>query len=86
MGITFGSIQMVLYGIYRKNKPINDQKLPEHKDDIIMNENQMQVVVIPHQINVVDIETHGEKQVEEKKQEKAEPKEEGIQLQQQKEG
>ncbi|KAK7358681.1 hypothetical protein VNO77_00619 [Canavalia gladiata] len=39
VGITFGTIQMVLYAIYRKNKPVKDQKLPEHKDDIVNDEN-----------------------------------------------
>jgi len=81
VGITFGTIQMVLYAIYRKNKPVNDQKLPEHKDD--NNENQLQVVVIPLQ-NVVDIETTVENK-EEKKQEETKPSE-GNQVQQQKEG
>lgn len=85
VGITFGTIQMVLYAIYRKNKPVNDQKLPEHKDDI--NENQLQVVVIPLQ-NVVHIETtmeNKEEKQEEKKQEETKPSE-GNQVQQQKEG
>lgn len=34
MGVTFGTIQIVLYLIYRKNKPAKDQKLPEQKDDV----------------------------------------------------
>lgn len=35
VGVTFGTIQIVLYLIYRKNKPAKDQKLPEQKDDVI---------------------------------------------------
>ena len=39
MGITFGTIQIVLYFIYRKNKPAKDEKLPEHKDNVTNEEN-----------------------------------------------
>ncbi|KAK7318312.1 hypothetical protein RJT34_03011 [Clitoria ternatea] len=39
VGITFGTMQMVLYAIYRKNKPVKDQKVPEHKDDVVNDEN-----------------------------------------------
>ncbi|MED6158691.1 hypothetical protein PIB30_035141 [Stylosanthes scabra] len=31
VGLTFGTVQMVLYAMYRNNKPLPDQKLPEHK-------------------------------------------------------
>ncbi|GAU45739.1 hypothetical protein TSUD_77640 [Trifolium subterraneum] len=84
VGITFGTIQMVLYAIYRNNKPVNDEKLPEHKEDI--NDNQLQVIVIPTQ-NMVDVELgeNKEEKQQEKKQEQVEPRE-GIELQQQKEG
>ncbi|KAI4336358.1 hypothetical protein L6164_014894 [Bauhinia variegata] len=34
VGLTFGMIQMVLYAMYRKSTPVQDQKLPEHKGDI----------------------------------------------------
>lgn len=75
-------IQMVLYGIYRKNKPVKDEKLPEHKDET----NQLQIVVITHE-NVVDVETgkRKEEKEQEKKQEKTESKE-GAEEQPQKNG
>ncbi|XP_057423282.1 bidirectional sugar transporter SWEET13-like [Lotus japonicus] len=34
VGLTFGIIQIVLYAIYRNNKPVQDEKLPQHKGDI----------------------------------------------------
>ncbi|KAL1364494.1 hypothetical protein HN51_012681 [Arachis hypogaea] len=37
VGVTFGTIQMVLYCIYRKNKPVskdNDEKLPQHNGEV----------------------------------------------------
>ncbi|MED6161166.1 Bidirectional sugar transporter sweet12 [Stylosanthes scabra] len=37
VGLTFGAVQMVLYAMYRKNKPLPDQKLPEHKGADIEN-------------------------------------------------
>jgi solute carrier family 50 protein (sugar transporter) len=89
VGITFGTIQMVLYAIYRNNKPVNDEKLPEHKED--NNDNQLQVIVIPTQ-NMVDVElgdtnnNNKEEKQQEKKQEQVEPREGNIELQQQKEG
>ncbi|RDX75825.1 Bidirectional sugar transporter SWEET15 [Mucuna pruriens] len=39
VGLTFGIIQIGLYAMYRKNKPVKDQKLPEHKGDIENGEN-----------------------------------------------
>lgn len=75
-------IQMVLYGIYRKNKPVNDEKLPEHKDEM----NQLQIVVISHE-NVDNVET-GENKEEKEKKEKHEQagSKEGVEEQPQKEG
>ncbi|OIW19920.1 hypothetical protein TanjilG_30834 [Lupinus angustifolius] len=40
VGLTFGTIQMILYALYRKNKPVKDQKLPEHEGDINNEEKQ----------------------------------------------
>ncbi|KAL2347074.1 hypothetical protein Fmac_001074 [Flemingia macrophylla] len=34
VGLTFGVIQIGLYAMYRNNKPVKDQKLPEHKGEI----------------------------------------------------
>ncbi|KAL2347075.1 hypothetical protein Fmac_001075 [Flemingia macrophylla] len=34
VGLTFGVIQIVLFAMYRKNKPVEDQKLPEHIGEI----------------------------------------------------
>ncbi|KAL1301316.1 bidirectional sugar transporter SWEET12 [Arachis hypogaea] len=31
VGLTFGTVQMVLYAMYRNKKPVQDEKLPEHK-------------------------------------------------------
>ncbi|TKY73685.1 Bidirectional sugar transporter SWEET15 [Spatholobus suberectus] len=39
VGLTFGIIQIGLYAMYRNNKPVKDQKLPEHEGDIDNNEN-----------------------------------------------
>ncbi|QCD78745.1 Bidirectional sugar transporter SWEET10-like [Vigna unguiculata] len=39
VGLTFGVIQIVLYAMYRNNKSVKDEKLPEHKGDIGNNEN-----------------------------------------------
>ncbi|KAJ1411871.1 SWEET sugar transporter [Sesbania bispinosa] len=72
VGITFGTIQMVLYAIYMKSTPVKNQKLPEHNDELNVNTQE----VIPP--SVVDIETGGEKkegmhvQLPEKKQSQTE--------------
>ncbi|XP_027341976.1 bidirectional sugar transporter SWEET14-like [Abrus precatorius] len=67
VGITFGTIQMVLYAIYRKNTPVKDQKQPEN----ITDENVNTTVSGGNQganTGFVDIEI-GEKKQTEKKQE-----------------
>ncbi|CAL0319816.1 unnamed protein product [Lupinus luteus] len=43
VGLTFGTIQMILYAMYRKNKPVKDQKLPEQGD--INNKNEAIITV-----------------------------------------
>ena len=68
VGLTCGTVQMVLYAMYRNNKPVKDQKLPEHKGDINNNNENVE----KHE-EVKDIEM-GEKN-EEKKEEKEEKEE-----------
>lgn len=34
VGLSFGIVQMVLYAMYRKNKSVSDEKLPEHKGEV----------------------------------------------------
>ncbi|KAK4264549.1 hypothetical protein QN277_025708 [Acacia crassicarpa] len=41
--VSFGIVQMVLYAKYRKNKPVEDEKLPEHKGEVT-NENKGEVI------------------------------------------
>ncbi|QCD84984.1 bidirectional sugar transporter N3-like [Vigna unguiculata] len=83
VGITFGTIQIVLYFIYRKHTPSKDQKLPEHKDNATNEENANTAVSSEnHAANsggFVDIEIgekKGVKKVEEaqKKQDQTENK------------
>jgi len=38
VGLTFGIVQITLYAIYRKSTPVNNDQLPEHKDDVINDE------------------------------------------------
>jgi solute carrier family 50 protein (sugar transporter) len=69
VGLTFGIVQITLYAMYRKSKPVNDEKLPEHKGDIIINKNEFEPTNDEKKIEVkVDIEIV-EKKEEEKKQE-----------------
>ncbi|KAF7839591.1 bidirectional sugar transporter SWEET12-like [Senna tora] len=57
VGLSFGMVQMVLYAMYRKNKPMKDEKLPEHEGDINNTENKVEI---------------GEKKEDNKKQEEEE--------------
>ncbi|KAK2445292.1 Nodulin MtN3 family protein [Trifolium repens] len=69
VGLTFGIVQITLYAMYRNSKPVNDEKLPEHKGDIIINKNEFEPTNDEKKIEVkVDIEIV-EKKEEEKKQE-----------------
>jgi solute carrier family 50 protein (sugar transporter) len=75
VGLTFGIVQITLYAMYRKSKPVNDEKLPEHKGDIIINKNEFEPTNDEKKIEVkVDIEIV-EKKEEEKKQEQVVTKE-----------
>lgn len=66
VGLTFGTIQMILYAMYRNNKPVKDQKLPEHKGDINSNEN------VAQQEDQVTHQQNGDIEIGEKKEEKQE--------------
>jgi solute carrier family 50 protein (sugar transporter) len=75
VGLTFGIVQITLYAMYRKSKPVNDEKLPEHKGDVIINNNEFEPTNDEKKIEVkVDIEIV-EKKEEEKKQEQVVTKE-----------
>ncbi|KAK7291532.1 hypothetical protein RIF29_06755 [Crotalaria pallida] len=82
VGITFGTIQMVLYAMYRKQKPVNDQKLPEHKGDINDIENEVSAVVTnnekkevtPAQTVAIEIGDDGKKKEEKQVQDEPEKK------------
>ncbi|KAI9079506.1 hypothetical protein K1719_038588 [Acacia pycnantha] len=41
--VLYGIVQMVLYVMYRKNKPVKEEKLPEHKGEVT-NENKGEVI------------------------------------------
>ncbi|KAK7353775.1 hypothetical protein VNO80_19227 [Phaseolus coccineus] len=79
VGLTFGVIQIVLYAMYRNNKTLKDEKLPEHKGDINNNENVAPTVsgenqeqeVNPH-AGVVEIGEKKEDQLAEEKPDKTE--------------
>ncbi|XP_045794162.1 bidirectional sugar transporter SWEET14-like [Trifolium pratense] len=38
VGLTFGIVQITLYAIYRNSTPVNNDQLPEYKDDVINDE------------------------------------------------
>ncbi|OIW00248.1 hypothetical protein TanjilG_27499 [Lupinus angustifolius] len=73
VGVTFGIIQMVLYAMYRKQKPVKDQKLPEHKGDINDENLASTVTNTNHEVipQLVEIEIGEEKK--EQKQVQDEP-------------
>ncbi|XP_058757260.1 bidirectional sugar transporter SWEET13-like [Vicia villosa] len=78
VGLTFGIVQITLYLIYRKSTPVKDEKLPEHKGDVVIS-NEIETVVPAtddeKKIEVsVDIEIVNKK--EEKKDEQHEEKKE----------
>ncbi|KAE9604249.1 hypothetical protein Lal_00002036 [Lupinus albus] len=64
VGLTFGTIQMLLYALYRKNKPVKDQKLPEHEGDI--NNEDKQEEMNPTQNRDIQIGDKKEEKQEEK--------------------
>jgi len=76
VGLTFGIVQIALYAMYRNSKPVIDEKLPEHKGDIV--DKEIENVVVPSkttndekklEVNV-DMEKKDEKQDEEEKEKK----------------
>ncbi|KAL9329869.1 hypothetical protein ACSQ67_004872 [Phaseolus vulgaris] len=80
VGITFGTIQIVLYFIYRKHKPVKDQKLAEHKDNVTNEENANTAARSVNQganaVAFVDVEFGEKKEV--KKVEEAEKKQDQV--------
>lgn len=70
VGLTFGVIQIVLYAMYRNNKAVKDEKLPEHKGEIDNNENAASTVSgeTQEQVNT----DNGDIEIAEKKEEKKE--------------
>ncbi|ESW09866.1 hypothetical protein PHAVU_009G162900 [Phaseolus vulgaris] len=79
VGLTFGVIQIVLYMMYRNNKTLKNEKLPEHKGDIDNNENvaptvsaENQEQEVNPQAGVVEIGEKKEDQLDEEKPDKTE--------------
>ncbi|KAK7282092.1 hypothetical protein RIF29_10626 [Crotalaria pallida] len=71
VGLTFGTIQMILYAMYRKNKPVKDEKLPEHNGDI-NNENVATTVTTEEKKEEVDKAEKGDIEIGVKREEKQE--------------
>ncbi|XP_028764593.1 bidirectional sugar transporter N3-like [Neltuma alba] len=77
VGLSFGIVQMVLYAMYRKNKPVKDEKLPEQKGEVMSenkqeatNENKNVGEEEKHEMVTIEIGEHQKKDEEEKLQEK----------------
>ncbi|KAI4336360.1 hypothetical protein L6164_014895 [Bauhinia variegata] len=97
VGLTFGMIQMVLYAMYRKSTPVQDQKLPEHKGDIengvvnVVTDEKLEVSTQPCDIEIAEKkqdqaadQTGNEKTEENKNEEKRGegfPQEQGVSCQ-----
>ncbi|CAJ1975101.1 unnamed protein product [Sphenostylis stenocarpa] len=84
VGLTFGVIQIVLYAMYRNNKPQKDEKLPEHKGEIENSENVAPTVTDENEEQEMnphagDIEI-GEKKEEKKEGQQLEEKHEKTEL------
>lgn len=85
VGLSFGIVQMVLYAMYRKNKPVKDEKLPEHKGEVtnqnkeeVINENKNDVAEDQdkqHDIVTIEIGDQKKKEDAEEKPQAAEQKE-----------
>lgn len=74
VGLTFGVIQIGLYAMYRNNKPMKDQKLPEHKGDI-ENNNENIAPTVSNENQEVNTDA-GDIEIGEKKEEKKEDQQE----------